>query len=102
MAKNLKSRLKNFFETMNNENTKDLENPAGEAELNESTHAAEALTDAHNPDLGTSESPVVEEVPINEEERLKRKLPTGRINTSGFLLTSTIPESGRSKKDRNC
>lgn len=73
MAKNLKTRLKNFFETMNHENTKDAQNESVQTESPENTHAEQALADAHNPDLGEPETPVVEETPLTEEEKWKRE-----------------------------
>ncbi len=60
MAKNLKSRLKNFFEKMNHEENKESINiPDGE----------HTLTDAHNPDMGIPENPTETVEPKSEEEK---------------------------------
>lgn len=61
MAKNLKSRVRKIFESMNKE------------ELNEQAQPEAALTDAHNPDLGTPETPQQQETEGNEIEKLKHE-----------------------------
>ena len=67
MAKNLKTRLKNFIESMNTEEKK--------ADMNEENdvHTEPALTDAHNPDLGTPEEPALEEQPQNVTEKWQKE-----------------------------
>ncbi len=73
MAKNLKARLKNFFETMNHENTKDIQNEPGIPDTNNDAQVEQALTDAHNPDMGIPEPPVNDEIPLSEEEKFKKE-----------------------------
>jgi molecular chaperone GrpE len=62
MAKNLKTRVKNFFDMMNQD------------EIKETTNQPEvepALAEAHNPDLGTAEIPAEQAEPMNEEDKWK-------------------------------
>jgi len=63
MAKNLKTRIKNFIESMNTEENKEMTNEETTA------HAEQALTDAHNPDLGAHENQSNAELPQNETEK---------------------------------
>ncbi len=60
MAKNLKTRIKNFFEKMNQEESKEPVN------IPDADHT---LTDLHNADMGIPENAKVEVEPQSEEER---------------------------------
>jgi molecular chaperone GrpE len=58
---------------MNHENTKDTQNESVQTESPDNTHAEQALTDAHNADMGTPEPTSVEEIPLTEEEKWKKE-----------------------------
>jgi molecular chaperone GrpE len=70
MAKNLTTRFRQLFRPMNtNENGKEAIDEKDAAP----TQAADALSDSHNPDMGTPETPEVSKASDSPEDKLLRE-----------------------------
>lgn len=69
MAKNLKARVKNFFESMNNEESKESVEESNKVENPVHFDTEHTLTDEHLPDVGTPENPHEEFQPKSAEEK---------------------------------
>ena len=72
MAKNLTSRLRKIFRPMTNESTGKTTPEENDMMNNAEQTAHEALSDQHNPDLGTPEQPE-SKAPLNETELLRKE-----------------------------